>query len=96
MELITFIFWLVVTGLIVGALARLIVPGPQPIGLIRTALLGIVGSFIGGVLFWAIADRPAKDPLLGFVIAVACAAALIWFFVGSTGRRPVFGRRRWL
>lgn len=39
-----------VFGLIVGAIARLLVPGRQPIGLGGTILLGIVGSFVGGFL----------------------------------------------
>ncbi len=90
MELLTFIFWLAVTGLIVGALARLIVPGRQRMGLFETAVVGIVGSFIGGVLYWAIADHPAKHPTMGFVIAVICAAVIVYFVAGG-GRR----RLRW-
>jgi len=41
---------LVVTGFIVGMIARFIMPGHQHIGFIRTALLGIGGSFVGGFL----------------------------------------------
>jgi uncharacterized membrane protein YeaQ/YmgE (transglycosylase-associated protein family) len=44
------IIWLIVLGLIVGLIARLIVPGKQPMGWIATALLGIVGSYVGGTL----------------------------------------------
>lgn len=40
----------IILGLIVGALARLIVPGRQPMGWIATCLLGIAGSFVGGTL----------------------------------------------
>lgn len=39
-----------VFGLVVGAIARLLVPGEQPIGILGTMLLGIVGSFVGGFL----------------------------------------------
>jgi len=46
--------WMVISwavfGLIVGAIARLLVPGEQPIGILGTILLGIVGSFVGGFL----------------------------------------------
>ncbi|HKH23659.1 MAG TPA: GlsB/YeaQ/YmgE family stress response membrane protein [Solirubrobacterales bacterium] len=101
MELITFIIWLFVIGLIVGAIARLLVPGRQPMGVIGTALAGIAGSFVAGVLFWALADKPGKHPVLGFVLAVICAAAIVYFVAGP--RRRVFGgggmmgtRRRWL
>ncbi|HKP14290.1 MAG TPA: GlsB/YeaQ/YmgE family stress response membrane protein, partial [Blastocatellia bacterium] len=41
--------WLIV-GLIVGALARLIMPGRDPMGCLMTALLGIAGSVVGGLI----------------------------------------------
>jgi uncharacterized membrane protein YeaQ/YmgE (transglycosylase-associated protein family) len=44
------IIWMIILGLIVGLVARLIVPGRQPLGLIATALLGIVGAYVGGTL----------------------------------------------
>jgi uncharacterized membrane protein YeaQ/YmgE (transglycosylase-associated protein family) len=44
------IIWMIILGLIVGAIARLIVPGRQPMGWIATALLGIAGSYVGGTL----------------------------------------------
>ncbi|HEX3958428.1 MAG TPA: GlsB/YeaQ/YmgE family stress response membrane protein [Trebonia sp.] len=43
-----FIIWLLIVGLIVGAIARLLLPGRDPIGLLGTIVLGIVGSFVGG------------------------------------------------
>jgi len=48
--MVTFIIILIIIGLIAGAVARLLVPGRDPIGLIGTILLGIVGSFLGGFL----------------------------------------------
>jgi uncharacterized membrane protein YeaQ/YmgE (transglycosylase-associated protein family) len=45
----------IVFGLVVGLLARAIMPGPQPMGLIRTTLLGIAGSFAGGIVAEALA-----------------------------------------
>jgi uncharacterized membrane protein YeaQ/YmgE (transglycosylase-associated protein family) len=44
------IIWMIVVGLIVGALARTLMPGAQPMGWIMTALLGIGGSLLGGLL----------------------------------------------
>jgi uncharacterized membrane protein YeaQ/YmgE (transglycosylase-associated protein family) len=102
MELITFIIWLCVIGLIVGAIARLLVPGRQPLGLIGTALAGIAGSFVAGVIFWALSEKPGKHPTLGFILAVICAAVVVYFVSGPRGgiltrRRGVLGpRRRWL
>lgn len=40
----------IVFGFVVGVIARFILPGPQPMGLILTTVLGIVGSFVGGYL----------------------------------------------
>ena len=50
MSMVTFIIWLCIVGLIVGALARLLLPGRDPIGIFGTIVLGIVGSFVGGFL----------------------------------------------
>ena len=49
-SMLAFIVLLIIIGLIAGALARLLVPGRDPIGLIGTILLGIVGSFVGGFI----------------------------------------------
>jgi len=46
--MVTFIIVLLIIGLIAGAVARLLVPGRDPIGLLGTIVLGVVGSFIGG------------------------------------------------
>jgi uncharacterized membrane protein YeaQ/YmgE (transglycosylase-associated protein family) len=48
--MVGFIIYLFVVGVIAGYLARLLVPGPDPMGFFRTVLLGIVGSFVGGFL----------------------------------------------
>ena len=48
--MILHIIWLIVIGLVVGLIARLIVPGRQPMGWIATALLGIAGAYVGGTL----------------------------------------------
>lgn len=48
--MVAFIIVLVIVGLIVGAIARLLMPGRDPIGILGTIVLGIVGSFVGGFL----------------------------------------------
>jgi uncharacterized membrane protein YeaQ/YmgE (transglycosylase-associated protein family) len=48
--MVGFIILLLVVGLFVGAIARLLMPGRDPIGLLGTILLGIAGSFVGGFL----------------------------------------------
>jgi uncharacterized membrane protein YeaQ/YmgE (transglycosylase-associated protein family) len=51
---IGFILYLLIIGIVAGFIARALVPGPDPMGIGATIVLGIVGSFIGGFLGWAI------------------------------------------
>jgi uncharacterized membrane protein YeaQ/YmgE (transglycosylase-associated protein family) len=65
-----------ISGLIVGGIARFLLPGPDPMSWPRTIGYGIGGSFLGGIV-----GRVLHVPQsLGFVLSVACAAGLIWFF----------------
>jgi len=48
--MVIFIVVLLIVGLIVGAIARLLMPGRDSMGIVATIALGIVGSFIGGFL----------------------------------------------
>lgn len=77
MELLSFLFWLFVVGLIVGALARLFVPGTSGMGILRTVIAGLVGSFAAGLLSWYLIAK--EEPLVGFILAVLCAAVLVFF-----------------
>ena len=83
MALVWFIIALFVFGLIAGGIARLLVPGRDAMGLGGTAVLGIVGSFVGGflghVLFGRGASEGALQPsgLLGSIIG-AVVALLVW------------------
>ena len=49
-----FFLVLALEGLIVGALARLALPGPDPMGILATIGLGLAGSFVGGILSWLV------------------------------------------
>ncbi|HEY0166993.1 MAG TPA: GlsB/YeaQ/YmgE family stress response membrane protein [Jatrophihabitans sp.] len=79
---------LIVIGLIAGALARLLVPGKQDIGIAGTILLGIVGSFIGGFLGYLIFHKDGSEGffqpsgIIGSVIG-SVIALLIWMRVGN-------------
>jgi uncharacterized membrane protein YeaQ/YmgE (transglycosylase-associated protein family) len=64
------LLWLALTGLIIGALGRLVLPGRQEIGLLATALVGIGASLLGGIL----ADLFDVGWLVQFLVAVALAA----------------------
>jgi uncharacterized membrane protein YeaQ/YmgE (transglycosylase-associated protein family) len=65
-----------VSGLVIGGIARFLLPGPDPMSWPRTILYGIGGSFLGGVVGRLLNVPQALD----FLLAVACAAGLIWFF----------------
>ena len=68
----------IVAGLVIGALARLIKPGRQRLGLVATLLLGLAGSVIGGLVANLLGTgRIFELNILGFVVAVIAAVALI-------------------
>lgn len=65
-----FIIGLVLMGLILGALARLLVPGRDAMSVPATILLGIVGSIVGGLVGRALFDRTEPSFLLALVTTV--------------------------
>jgi uncharacterized membrane protein YeaQ/YmgE (transglycosylase-associated protein family) len=78
MDLVIYLLMLFVVGLIIGALARLIVPGPTAMGLLGTSLCGLAGSFLAGLVgYYAFTPHSA---FLGLVLAVICAAVLVAIF----------------
>lgn len=84
MSLILFIILLAFFGLVVGALARLLLPGPDPMGVGETILLGLAGSFVGGLFSWyALKGRGS-----GLLISIVCAMLLLVLRRLSTRRRP--------
>jgi uncharacterized membrane protein YeaQ/YmgE (transglycosylase-associated protein family) len=76
-------------GLIVGALARLILPGRQNIGMIMTILLGAIGSFVGSWITYRLIStaNQGKFELTAFLVGIIVAVILIAIYVGITGRR---------
>ncbi|MBW3646658.1 MAG: GlsB/YeaQ/YmgE family stress response membrane protein [Actinobacteria bacterium] len=78
----------IVAGLIIGALARLIKPGRQRIGLLATLALGLVGSVIGGVIANLLGTGSIFElNILGFIVAVIAAVLLIGVAEGVAGKR---------
>jgi uncharacterized membrane protein YeaQ/YmgE (transglycosylase-associated protein family) len=77
--MLSFIWWLII-GLIAGALARLIMPGKDPMGVLATIVLGIVGSIIGGLiggLIWR-ADNGFHPG--GLFISLLGAILVLWIW----------------
>lgn len=78
----------VVAGLIIGALARLIKPGKQNLGLLATLLLGLVGSVIGGVVASLLGTGDIFElNFLGFIVAVIASVLLVGTAEAVVGRR---------
>jgi uncharacterized membrane protein YeaQ/YmgE (transglycosylase-associated protein family) len=85
MDLLVYLLVLFIGGLIIGAIARLIVPGTAGMGIFATALAGIAGSFLGGLVVRYLVD-PRED-WVGILIAILCAAAVVALV--APGRRTV-------
>jgi uncharacterized membrane protein YeaQ/YmgE (transglycosylase-associated protein family) len=78
------LLWLVVTGLVIGALGRLVLPGRQDVSLVATALIGTAASLVGGIL----ANLFDVGWIIQFLVAVGLAAIGITMFMSSDyGRR---------
>ena len=87
------VLWMIVVGLIVGALAKLIMPGHDPGGIIVTILLGIAGSLVAGwlgrVLGWYQPGQPAGffASVIGAIIILAIYRLIIGRSAGGGGLR---------
>ncbi|GAQ56150.1 GlsB/YeaQ/YmgE family stress response membrane protein [Streptomyces acidiscabies] len=81
----------VILGLFAGAIAKILLPGRDPGGLIGTTLIGITGAFIGGWLSSKFLDRPVvKD----FFDLYTWGAAIAGSLVLLVGYRLLFGNSR--
>jgi uncharacterized membrane protein YeaQ/YmgE (transglycosylase-associated protein family) len=91
-SLLWFVIVLAFIGLVVGAVARLLVPGPTPMGILGTIGAGIAGAFLGGFI-----GRLLFGPNLGngwsFVLSVLAAAGVV-YLVSGRSRSYGYGRRR--
>ena len=87
--MMSFIWWLII-GLIAGALARLIMPGRDAMGIIATILLGIVGSILGGLVSWAIwGTETGRIQPAGLVLSVIGAIIVLWIYRMMKSRSTV-------
>jgi uncharacterized membrane protein YeaQ/YmgE (transglycosylase-associated protein family) len=79
----------VVLGLLVGALARLIMPGKQNIGVIVTVILGALGAFLGTWVSYKLgySNQNGGFKIIPFLVGTVFACILIGIYLGVTGRR---------
>ena len=68
--MLTYLLALAVQGLIVGALARLALPGRDPLSLLQTMVVGLAGTFVAGAIFYALGARGPAPFFAGFVVSV--------------------------
>lgn len=93
--MLTYIIILIIIGLIAGAVARLLVPGRDPMGLLGTIALGIVGSFVGGFI-WNLIQYHELAPhkfhtagILGSIIGAIIVLILLRITGLERGRRRI-------
>ena len=82
--MLALLIFLVVWGLVVGALARLALPGPDPMGIFPTIGLGLAGSFVGGLIAGLLWARAA-----GFVFSVLGAVLVLYLYRRYVQHRPL-------
>jgi uncharacterized membrane protein YeaQ/YmgE (transglycosylase-associated protein family) len=82
--MLTLIIFLALWGLVVGALARLALPGPDPMGILATIGLGLVGSFVGGLIAGLLWARTA-----GFIFSVIGAIIVLYLYRRFVQHRPL-------
>jgi uncharacterized membrane protein YeaQ/YmgE (transglycosylase-associated protein family) len=83
-----FILFLAVWGLVVGALARLALPGPDPMGVLTTIGLGLAGSFVGGIVSELLIGHAG-----GVVFSILGATVLLYLHRRFVQHRPLTGPR---
>ena len=75
MEVVGYVIGLLATGLLVGALARLLLPGRDPMSIFETILVGVAGALIAGLITYYLFDRQAGP---GILLSVLCAIGIVF------------------
>jgi uncharacterized membrane protein YeaQ/YmgE (transglycosylase-associated protein family) len=81
MSLVIYLIILAVSGLFVGALARLSLPGRDPMTIPETIILGLAGNLIAGIIVWLVWGHNVP----GLVLSVACSSVILYFIRRSRG-----------
>lgn len=85
------ILYMIVFGFIIGVIARFLMPGPQPMGIIMTTLLGVAGSFLGGYLGYLLhgGEDGITEPSPAGWIGSIIGAAILLFAYGLLTKKKV-------
>jgi len=76
------ILWMFVIGIIVGFIARAIMPGTQSMGILMTGVLGVAGSIVGGLLS-RLFSKPADGSFFhpaGIIMSIICAILILYLW----------------
>ncbi len=74
------LIWMFIVGIVVGLIARWIMPGAQGMGLFMTGILGIVGAVVGGYIARLFSKPPEGSPVhpVGIIMSVIGALVVLW------------------
>ena len=92
MSIVSIVGWLL-CGLLVGLLARFLVPGQQGMGIIQTSILGIVGAVVGGGIYSLLLGSPetttslSSDNWYGWLVSIFGAIFVLWIWSVVASRR---------
>jgi len=81
------IIWWVLLGLVAGFIARALVPGKDDIGLLRTVIIGMVGSLVGGLIWFFITLGLGGLHRVGFIGSIVGAIIVLVIYNKVTGRK---------
>ncbi|MGH8952461.1 MAG: GlsB/YeaQ/YmgE family stress response membrane protein [Acidimicrobiia bacterium] len=82
-EVLSTLVWGLVAGIVIGPLARLVLPGKQNISLVMTIVLGAVGAIVGGFVYDALGGQETSGiDWIKLLIQVAVAAAVVLIYGG--------------
>lgn len=82
MDTLAYLLILAVAGLFVGAFGRLVIPGPDPMGILATIGVGMAGSFLAGLVVWLVSGTTSGA---GLLLSIAFAALIVYGIRRSRG-----------
>lgn len=98
--MLEFVVVMLLFGLVAGAVARFVLPGPDPIGFFGTIAVGVIGSFVGGFLGYALFGKDIGEGALqpsGILGSIIGAILVLALWRAASGRSPTrrrsYGRR---
>jgi uncharacterized membrane protein YeaQ/YmgE (transglycosylase-associated protein family) len=78
------VFWVILVGIVIGILARLLMPGRDPIGFVMTAVIGIAGALIGTYLWDEVLFEDNDNEGVAILAGIVVAMVLLWIYRAMT------------